>query len=292
MNRKLIALALVFTAIVPAARAQISVSLELKPHPFYVRHEAIRAAVRITNLSGRDLLLSDAEAPWFGFTVTQGGADNLLSPRNPDYKLDPLEIKNGETLKREVDLNTLFPFAEYGPYRVKATIFSKQLGKFFSSKSTGIEITEGRVVWQQTVGVPEAMPNAGATHRISLLSVQGRDHMFLYCRVEDPDTGAVYSCFRIGHLIDNTSPQMQFDTTNTLHVLHLVGPKTYQLTQVGVNGELVGHFTYIAPKLKPSLRRDGTGSVAVYGASRVDPPAANATVAAPKLSDRPPGLGR
>ena len=70
MNRKLVALVLAFTAILPSARAQIGVSLELKPHPFYVRHEAIHAAVRISNLSGRDLFLSDAEAPWFGFAVT------------------------------------------------------------------------------------------------------------------------------------------------------------------------------------------------------------------------------
>ena len=292
MNRPLLTLALAFTAALPAARAQIGVSIELKPHPFYVRHEAIHAVVKITNLSGRDLLLADAESPWFGFTVTQGGAENLISPRNPDYKLDPLEIKIGETLKREVDLNTLFPFAEYGPYRVKATIFSKELGKFFSTKGTGLEITEGRVLWEQTVGVPDAMPNAGASHRVSLLSVQGRDHMYLYCRIEDTDSGAVYCCYRLGHLIDNTSPQMQFDAANTLHVLQLVGPKTYLLSLIGVNGEFQGHSNYIAPKLKPSLRRDGTGGIAVLGATRVDAQAANATAAAPKLSDRPPGLGR
>ena len=290
MNRILLILTAAFTVALTSARAQIGVSLDIKRH-YYVRHESIVATVKITNLAGRDLMLADAEAPWFGFTVTQGSAENLISPRNPDYKLDPLEIKIGETLTRQVDLNTLYPFSEFGPYKIKATIFAKELGKFFSTKGTNIEITDGRVLWQQTVGVPDTMPNAGATRRVSLLSVPSGNHMFLYVRMEDPDTGAVPCCYRLGHLIDSTSPQMQFDTTNTLHVLQFMGPKTYLLTLIGVNGEFQGQFGYNAPQLKPSLRRDSAGGVVVAGATRIET-SATAKAVVPKLSDRPPGLGR
>lgn len=288
MKHLLLTLALALVG--SSAHAQLKVELTLKQH-YYVRHEPLVATVKITNLSGRDLLLEDGEAPWFGFTITQGGAENLISPRNPDYKLDPLEIKLGETLKREVDLTTLYPLTEYGPYKIKATIFAKELKKFFGSPGTNIDITEGHVVWQQSVGVPDTMKNAGATHRVTLLTAPGIDHQFLYCRIEDPETGQVYVTHRIGHLIDGTQPQMQFDTTNTLHILQLVGPKSYLLTQIGVNGECQGQFGYTAPRYKPSLRRDAAGGVSVLGATRIAA-AETAAAAAPKLSDRPPGLKR
>lgn len=285
---------LFFAALLPAS-AQINVGLEIKrPMRFYIRHEPLVATVKITNLSGRDLLLSDAQAPWFGFQISQGSAENLISPRNPDYKLAPLEIKIGETLKRQVNLNELYPFSEYGPYKIRATIFAKELGKFFSSPAVNIEISEGRVVWEQTVGVPDTMRNAGAAHRVQLLSLQGAQHVYLYCRIDDPNSGEVFCCYRLGHTIDSTRPQMQFDTTNTLHVLHLVGPKSYLLSQIGVNGELHGQFNYVAPKFKPVVRRDATGQIEILGANRVDPAPKVAAGAPPnpKLSDRPPGLKR
>lgn len=295
MNLRTSLLGLLFLIGFVPARAQIQVSLEARREwPFYIRHESVVATVKITNLSGRDLLLSDAEAPWFSFQITQGGAENLISPRNPDYKLSPLEIKIGETLKRQVNLNELYPLSEYGPYKIRAAIFSKELGKFFTSPAVNIEMSEGRLIWQQTVGVPETMPNAGGNHRMQLLTLQSAQHVYLYCRVEDPETGAVLCCYRLGHTIDNTKPQVQLDTTNTLHVLHLIGPKTYLLSQIGVNGEFQGRFNYVAPKTKPLLRRDATGRIEIAGASRVEttPTAAAAAAAATgaKLSDRPPGL--
>jgi len=277
-------------ALVPG-HAQISVQLEMRREwRFYIRHEPIVATVKMTNLSGRNLLLKDAEAPWFSFQISQGGAENLISPRNPDYSLEPLEIKIGETLKRQVNLNELYPLNEYGPYKIRATIFSKELGKYFSSAPANIEVSEGRVIWQQNVGVPETMPNAGSTHRMQLLTLQGAQHVYLYCRIDNPETGSVLCCYRLGHTIDNTTPQVQLDTTNTLHVMHLLGPKAYLLSQVGVNGEMHGRFNYIAPKAKPILRRDATGHIEIVGATRPEARATAAAAPVGKLSDRPPGL--
>jgi hypothetical protein len=291
MKRLLLTLLALLAATLTAARAQIKVELELKRH-YYVRYEALLATVKITNLSGRDLLLEDAESAWFGFTVTQGGPENLISPRNTDYHLEPLEIKIGETLRRQVDLNTLFPLTELAPYKVRATIFSKELKKYFGSNSATFEITEGHVIKQQEVGVPETMANAGATHRFTLLSSPGLDHEYLYCRIEDMDTGKVFGTYRLGHLIDGTEPQMEFDATNTLNVLQIQGPKVYLLTQIGVNGECVGQAGYNAPKYKPMLKRDKAGGVVVIGATPIAPPPtlAAGSTPAPKLSDRPPGL--
>jgi hypothetical protein len=287
MLRLIIRFLLCLCALATLTQAQVNVNIEVKKRSF-VRYEPVLVAVSLTNLSGRDLLLEDGESQWFGFTVLQGDPDTVISPRNPDYKLDPLEVKIGETVKRTVDLTKLFPLSEYGIHRIRATIFVKELNQYFSSRTANIDITEARTLWKQTVGVPEAMPNAGSMHEVALLSAQGSSHEYLYCRITDPATARVLCMYKVGHLIDHTQFQAQFDTTNTLHILHLVGPKTYNLTQVGVNGEMYGQWVYDAPKFKPALRRDGTGNLVIVGATRRVEAAKNGPT--PKLSDRPPGL--
>jgi hypothetical protein len=279
-------------ALAVAAQAQLSVNLEAKRRT-YIRYEPIKLAVNITNLAGRDLLLEDGASAWFGFSVTREEGETIVPPRNPHYRLDPLEIKLGETVKRTVDLGELFAVGEYGLYRVAAVIYVKNQDKFYSSRPINIDISDGRVVWQQAVGVPETMRNAGDTHEFSLLAVQGSIHRHLYCRVMNPTRATVFGCYKLGNLIDGTKFDAKLDATNTLHVLHLVAPKTYSLTQIGVNGEVFGQWIYDAPKLRPYLRRDSTGNLEIVGATvrRTQATAKNAPPA-PKLSDRPPGLPR
>jgi len=287
MHRLLIALSLLLT-FGSVANAQINVSLEVKRRTYF-RYEPVLATVTIQNLAGRDLVLEDGSAPWFGFTVLQGDSQTLLPPRNPDYQNDPLEIKINETIKRTVNLTQLFALTEYGTHRIRANIYSKQLDKYFTTKTAIIDINEARTVWKQVVGVPETLPNAGKMHEFTLLSGEGLKHQYLYCRITEQETGKVFCMNKIGHIIDGAPFDAQFDATNTLNVLQLAGPKTYALTQVGVNGEVFGQWTYDAPKGRPFLRRDGTGNVEIVGGQRRVEAAKNAAPP-PKLSDRPAGL--
>jgi hypothetical protein len=287
MKRFVLFLAVV-AALVVGASAQVRVNIEIKRRT-YIRYEPLLVTVSITNLSGRDLLLEDGESQWFGFTVLQGESQTLLPPRDPDYHLDPLEVKMGETLKRTVNLNQLYPISEYGVHRIRANVYVKSLNQYYSSQAASVDISEGRTVWKQSVGVPESLPNPGQNREVSLLAATGVQHQYLYCRVIDPATGNILCMQRLGHIVDGTQFDAQFDTLNTLNVLQLVGPKTYTLTQIGVNGDIYGQWVYDAPKLKPVLRRDGTGNLAVVGATRrVEAPKTGAPV--PKLSDRPAGL--
>lgn len=287
MQRLVIFLA-TLAALLVNASAQVNVDIEVKRRT-YIRYEPLLATVTVTNLSGRDITLEDGEAPWFGFTVLHGESQSLIPPRDPNYALEPMELKLGETAKRTVNLNQLYPISEFGIHRIRATIYVKSLNKFFTSRTANIDISEGQTVWKQMVGVPETMPNAGVMHEVSLITFQGTQHRYLYARVRDPDTGNVMCMHRLGHLIANTEFDAKFDSTNTLHVLQLVGPKTYSLAQVGVNGEVHGQWIYDAPKSKPYLRPDGTGNLEIVGATRRaemvkdGPPP-------PKLSDRPANL--
>jgi hypothetical protein len=265
----------------------VNVGIEVKKRSF-LRYEPLLVTVSLSNLSGRDLLLEDGESQWFSFLVLQGDRDTVLSPRNPDYRLDPLELKIGETVKRTVDLNRLYPVSEYGIHRIRATIYIKGLDKYFTSKTANVDITEGeRCGSKLWVSLRRCRMPAACT----------RSHCFLLrapainistVRITDPSTGNVLCMYKLGHIIDNTQFQAQFDSTNTLHVLQLIGPKTYNLSQVGVNGEMYGQSIYDAPKFKPMLRRDSTGNLDIVGATkRVEAAKGGPT---PKLSDRPPGL--
>jgi hypothetical protein len=286
-------LVLCFLAVIGAVfptSAQVAVSVQVKRASF-LPHEPILATVSITNLSGRPLQLEDGRCQWFGFQIYPGASLDPIAPRNPDYHLTPLPINAGESLKRTVNLNTLFPLGEEGRYRVKALIYSNQLDKFFASKSDVFDIAEGKLVWRQKVGVPEGLPNAGATHAMSVLNGQVGPHQHAYARVEDTDSGTVYCTLQLGEIIENTLPDVQLDSSNNLFVLQLTAPKSYILSKIGVNGEFLGQTRYTSRKSRPYLRRLTSGELQIVGAYRETPqPAAGEAPASSKLSERPPGL--
>lgn len=279
--------------LVPAssAWAQISVSLQVKRTSF-LPHEPILATVSITNLSGRPLLLEDDRFQWFGFQIYPGASDEPIPPRNPDYHLAPLAINPGESLKRSVNLNSLFPLGEQGRYRVKALIYSNQLDKHFASKPDLFDIEEGKLLWRQKVGVPVGAPNAGDTHTYSVLNGMAGSHEYAYARVEDPNTGAVFCTLQLGEIIESSKPDVQLDASNNLFVLQLTAPKTYVLSKIGINGEFLGQTRYNSGKSKPFLRRLPTGELQIVGAYRDTSTSVAAATPETKLSERPADLPR
>ena len=290
MSRRFLLLIFVLAAFAPA-QGQISVTLNIKRR-LYLRYEPILATVHITNLSGRDLVLHDTEQPWFGFDITGANTETIIPPRDIGYKLEPIELKIGETIKRTVDLDQLYEISEFGIHRIKATIFARPLNKLFASKPEVIDIAEGRTLWRQTVGVPDTLANEGRNHLFKLIEFQS-DKRYLYVRVEDEEQGTIFCTMRIGHMVDGTAPDMQFDTSNNLYVLHLAGPKTYMLTNIGVNGEFLAQHIYDSNKSRPYLRRLVDGTIQIVGGKRRPAETAEnkgGTGPQPKLSDRPPGL--
>ncbi len=282
---------LAFAIAVPPAHSQISVGLGIKRRIFMV-HEPVIATVTLTNNSGRDLTLADtAELQWFGFQIT-GANDSIVPPRNPDYKLDPISLRPGETVKRSVNLNTLYSLGEFGLFRIRATIYSDDFKKVFTSRPGSIELTEGRHISSQTIGVPQNQENAGKMHTFSLLKHQQGENTMLYVRIEDRDEGVIYGTYALGRLLEGVPPQAQFDASNNFYVLQLIGQRAYVLSKIGVNGEFLGQTNYSAPKTRPTLRRLADGTLQIIGGRREDAVAQNTAPAEPpaKLSDRPPGL--
>ena len=277
---------LLFTA---GARAQITVDLSIR-RTIFVAYEPLLATVRITNLSGNRLLLADVEGrKWFGFQIeTLDGRP--IPPTDPNYEVEPIQVGTGETITRTVNLTQLYPLCDFGSYRIRAVVYSAELSGFFSSPPLTVEVTEGRLMWQQTVGVPSAPGIAPSTRTISLLTHRLAEKTDLYLRIEDKTSGLVFCTHRLGDLISYGKPDILLDSSNTIHVLQNNVPRQFIYSKVGLDGKILERLSYNAPKTRPQLVKGPDGSIAVIGAIPFDSRATPTPFAIPKLSDRPAPL--
>ena len=286
MNR--LTLSILLLGMLSAASAQLEVGLEMKRNIF-MRGEPVEATVTLRNLAGKDVMLHDTDGKqWFGFEIMKG-TDTPVGPLNADYKNDAQMVLSGGSIRRSVDLLRLYAINDYGTYTVRAAIYFSETGKYLTSGPLRLDISEGRKLWTQTVGVPGSKEGAGDYHVVSLLSFQQAREMTLYARVEDERTGVIYGTYPLGRMLSGTNPGHEFDRENTLHVFHMVGPGQYYLSKVGVNGEWLGQTVWQAPKGRAVVRRKEDGRMVVVGATR-SVEKAQPGPEVPRLSDRPAGI--
>ncbi len=286
----LLALSLFLTGV---AQAQLGVDLQIKRRTFMV-NEPILATVVVTNNVGREVMLADTVdgGPWFSFQITAVDG-RIVPPRNAKYEVEPLRLNPGETMKRTVNLNELYTLGDFGTYRIKASVYYPEFGKYFGSKLDHFAIMEGKMIWKQIVGVPESKGESDGYRQVSLLTMEHDKGKMLYVRVEGTQDGIIYGCYNLGRIMDGTPPDAKFDAGNNLAVLQLVGPKTYALSRIGVNGDFLGQHTYITPKTQPFLRKTADGTLQIVGAVRQQVAQQTLPIDAvnvPKVSDRPPGF--
>lgn len=281
------AAALILAFLAGTACAQVRVDISFK-RKLYVLYEPLIATVTINNLSGRPLLLENTpEHKWFGFTI-EAADGRLISPVDPDYTLAPGAVGPGEKLSRAVNLTPLFPLDEFGLYRIKATVYASSFGRYFSSPPLAVEITEGRPIWQEVVGVPgESGPPELRT--ITLLSHKLSRSTRLYVRIEDRERGKIFATHQLGPFLTFGRPEVMLDARNEIHILQNSAPKQFLYTHLGLQGEVLGQQAYQEAGSRPSLAKQEGGTVAVMGGKAFVPgeEEAAAAVAADKLGDRP-----
>jgi hypothetical protein len=270
------------------AAAQIKVDLAL-PRSLFIRYEPVVATVTITNLTGGNLQLADVENhKWFSFHI-ENADGQLVPPYNVDYNLDPVEIPSGASIKRSVDITPLYPISEFGTYRIRATVYDQTTGQYFSSvPPLNIEVTEGQLLWQQTVGVPDGAGD-GKSRTVSLLSFRLPETEDLYLRIEDKDSGIIYCTHQLGRTLSFSKPLVQLDQQNQVHVLQGIAPRQFIYTHVDLNGKVLERKEYDGSETsRPVLARNTDGSIAVRGGLYVD---AEAVAKAAASATPPPGVG-
>src|SRR4051795_1704757 len=165
-------LPLLLLALTVAAEAQVTVTLNIKRRLF-IAHEPVIATVTIGNQTGRDIMLADTEEgrQWFAFEIV-GPEGRQIPPRAANYELQPLPIKSGETVKRSVNLNDLYQLGDLGTFRATAGIYLASARKWFTSRPDPFDVTEGRLLWRQTVGVPDQEENAPINRTFAVLTLE------------------------------------------------------------------------------------------------------------------------
>ncbi len=283
--RKLLLSALLLASALVSARAQITVDIELK-RSLYVRYEPLICTVSITNTSGRTLDLADtAREKWFGFEIrTLDGRP--IPPINPDYTNAPMQIQNQQTIKRSINLAPLFPISEFGTYRISAAVYSSQLGKYFTSPTMNVDITEGRKLREDSVGVPEGA-GPGTTRTFTLLAHRLSRTTVLYLRVEDKDAGVIYCTTQLGRYLLSGTPDVKFDNANNIHILQNAAPKAFLLSVFDINGKVVKQQGYQSGAERPHLAKQSDGSVTVVDGTPYDVNAKSPEETLPKMDDRP-----
>lgn len=270
------------------SHAQLEVSLQF-PRRLYMLYEPIIATVSIRNLSGRDIILQDSGSQnWFGFEVTQQGG-RQVAPRSTTYSLQPLDLRAGEKVSRTINLTPLFALQELGTYRIRSVIYFADLNQQYASGFGVIDITEGRILSKQSVGVP----GTRETRDVSLMAFRMPEGERLYIRIVDPQSGIVYCNTKLGRLLITDKPQMLFGRENIVHVLHPAAPRQFLYTEIGLDGKVINRQTYLAPKTNPRMFLNADNVVNVVGGILDIPVDTTNLPDAPppaKLSDRPPGL--
>jgi hypothetical protein len=269
-----------------SAGAQIQVDLKF-PRLQYIAYEPVVANLTITNLAGRGVdLRSENGHAWFGFEITGDEGRSIAAISNTDS--EPLNVAAGKRVTQKINLTPLFGVHDFGTYHVRAHVYFADLNKFFYSPTKVFEVTEARPVWQKTVGIPEGNTARGSARTYSLMTNRFLDHTSLYVRVEDKDSGTVYSTYSLGHAIAFDQPQAEFDRSNQLHVLFCAAPRSWAYARVGLNGELVSRAIFSETKTRPRLVHADDGVVKVAGGVMDTPVTQVTRDNAPKLSARPP----
>lgn len=291
----LLGAAALLAAAAPAqARLQVDISLK---RTLYIAYEPIIVALSITNLTGDTLRLDNAgDSSWLGFVVET--LDGRPVPPRAPYRHDPFTLGPGEKITRSVNLAPLFPLAEYGGYRIRATVDAQPFGTF-TSAPLNIEITEGRTIWSKSVGVPPGEPGGGGTRDIALLVHRFPSSSQLYIRISDPGKRSVLCTHRLGRIVSYGSPDVQLDQRNRIHILQNLAPKTFLYSLVGLDGRISERKNYIQRGKRPALVVAPDGTATVAGATEMDldrnlQPATPDAPPLPSISDRPvelPGAG-
>ena len=271
------------------ASAQVQVDITLK-RTLYIAYEPLIVNVSISNLSGASLELADIKLDssikhWFSFQIET--LDNRPIAPRPGRDTDlPMTLEAGQKITRSVNLTPLYPITEYGGYRIQASVYAASLGQYFNSPPLNVEITEGRVIYEKTVGVPESENKAASIRHIAVLTHRLPNSSQLYIRIQESKTGTVFCTHRLGRLVSSGPPDILLDSQNRPNILQNVAPKVFLYSHIGLNGEVIERTTYNQTlRHKPYLKLGPAGNVTTVGGQEPLPEAAEKPL--PNSSDRP-----
>ena len=272
------------------SNAQLIVNMNL-PKTNYLSYEPMVATVTVYNRAGNDVVLGGPKGRgWMSFDVYRDG--QLLSPRSFDGGFETMLLKAGRSVTKKVDINRLYPVADYGSYTINASVYSPPRRSYFSSKKRRINVTDARAFWKQSFGFSQGRNKLASFRQFSLHEHRESANSALYVRLRETKGTKVYCTFSLGRFINVRKPQATIDAQNRLHVMHMISPRIYSHARVSPQGAFLGNeYFRETTETRPSLVIDAGGSVKVVGGIAYDPNKPPEAENQPRsASELPPGL--
>ena len=282
-----------FTLILFVAKesnAQLIVNMNL-PKTNYLSYEPMVATVTVYNRAGNDVVLGGPKGRgWMSFDVYRDG--QLLSPRSFDGGFETMLLKAGRSVTKKVDINRLYPVADYGSYTINASVYFPPRRSYFSSKKRRVNVTDARAFWKQSFGFSQGRNKLASFRQFSLHEHRESANSALYVRLRETKGTKVYCTFSLGRFINVRKPQATIDAQNRLHVMHMISPRIYSHAKVSPEGTFLGNeYFRETTETRPSLVIDAGGSVKVVGGIAYDPNKPPEAKNQPRsASELPPGL--
>jgi hypothetical protein len=249
------------------ASAQVTVEVTQEQQQF-VSGEALKVAVRVTNLSGQTLHIG-AEADWLTFEIAS--RDGVVVPKLADAPVTgEFTLESSKVGIKRLNLEPYFALTQPGSYQVVATVHLTGWKRELTSAPKTFDVIQGVKLWEKEVGVPKS-GETGAEPEVRRYILQQanyyRGQMRLYVRVTD-GYGKPISVMPIGPIVSFGRPERQVDRGSSLHVLFQEGASAFNYTVCNLAGEITTHQTYDYTDTRPRLRADDDGNITVYGGTR------------------------
>ena len=256
---------------VPANGFSQKIKIELtNERDHFLAGEPIRLTVRISNFSGRPLVLG-LDNEWLSFTII--GPNRKPLDRLQDLPVQgPFEVPSGAVTSRLYELTSSFDFTESGPYAVTASIQVKDWNEAFrTAYPKKVELVRGIKLLEQEVGIP-APPGAPAgppeSRRFALVQVRQNQQLYLYFRLADASGAKILRVFPLGPLVAFGRPEFQIDRNSYLHVLYQTSARTFTYCALNPNGDLVIRQSHEYVNNRPTFATDRVGDVLITGGRR------------------------
>lgn len=252
-------------------------SLELQTEIFqdrYLPGESIEVEFRLRNLSGEPLTFRP-EDEWLDVTVRSIGKnaqEGVLVPRIGPVRINGMfTVPHTVAVKARVDITPGFGVLPPGRYKLDATMLHPSTRSPSRATSLLLEVVPGSKIWEQEFGFRAVGPESQLELRkYSLQKMTTKSEVRLYVGVTDASEQMVFRQVALGRTANSDHQQARIDRLSYLHVLHQTGPRTFTHTVVNPLGDTLRRMTYDAATsgLRPALKRDEEGRVAVVGGIR------------------------
>ena len=295
--KKSVLLLLVFAASLCPLTAQVTVEVTLDQDQF-LPGEALNAAVRITNHSGRKLRLGGDER-WLRFAVESSDGFVVLK-RGEVPVMGEFDLESSQRATKRVDLVPYFDVVKPGRYTIRATIQIPGWTREITSPPQAFDIINGAVMWEQEFGVPPRNGEETGPPVVRKYVLQQakylRKQLMLYFRLTD-SSGNLNKVVPVGPMVSFSRPDAQVDRSNNLHVLYQDGARSFNYSVFDTDGRLIIRQTHMYTT-RPALRANASGGIEVVKGERrvmstdVPPPpdAEDAPIASVMTNSIPPAV--